>query len=532
VSEGARDTADAVVVGGGPNGLVAAITLADAGWDVTLLEARDKVGGAVSSVERDGWMMDEFSACYPLAVASPVMSRLGLEDHGLEWCRTDVVVAHAGCPEDPVGASVYADVDATAVALADDRRPDGAAWLRLVEQWHHVKEPFLDALLTRWPPVEAGSRLARSVGAADMPRLARFFLLPATRMAEECFVGQRGRMVLLGNAMHADIPPEAPGSGLFGWLMSMLAQDVGFPSPRGGAGMLAAALASRARAAGVEIRTGERVERVDLVDGRAEIVRVAGGVTVRARRAVVADTSAPMLYEELLSEHAVPPRLRHALRDFAWDLPTVKINYRLRATPPWTAADARRAAVVHVGADVDGIVRWSADLATHTVPAKPFALVGQMTTADPTRSPAGTEALWLYTHLPRGVADDASADDLVTRSEAMLDRYAPGWSELVIDRWVQRPSDLAAANANLVGGAVNGGTAQLFQQLFFRPVTGLGGPRTPVDGLYLGSAAIHPGGGVHGACGYLAARQALLDHAWWRRPGTAAAKRLLRRFEF
>ena len=218
-----------------------------------MLEARDKVGGAVSSVERDGWVMDEFSACYPLAVASPVMSRLGLEDHGLEWCLSDVVVSHAGRPDDHTGATIHADVHETAGAFADDRREDGDAWLELVEQWHHVKEPFLDALLTRWPPVEAGSRLARAVGAADM-RDWRGSSSCRRRGWPRCFAGQRGRMVLLGNAMHADIPPDAPGSGLFGWLMSMLAQDVGFPSPRGGAGMLAAALASRARAAGVEIR--------------------------------------------------------------------------------------------------------------------------------------------------------------------------------------------------------------------------------------------------------------------------------------
>jgi len=207
----------------------------------------------------------------------------------------------------------------------------------------------------------------------------------------------------------------------------------------------------------------------------------------------------------------------------------VKLNYRLRSTPPWTATDARRAGVVHAGGGVDDIVRWSADLATQTVPARPFALVGQMSTIDPSRSPDGIEALWLYTHLPRGVTDDASADRLVESFEAVLDGYAPGWRDLVLDRWVQRPSDLAAADANLVGGAVNGGTAQLFQQLVFRPVTGLGGPRTPIDGLYLGSAAIHPGGGVHGSCGDSPRGRPVGDARGWARPGASVLRSVQRR---
>lgn len=523
--------ADAVVVGAGPNGLVAAITLADAGWDVVLLEARDKVGGAVSSVERDGWVMDEFSACYPLAVASPVMVDLDLGAYGLTWRRSDTVVTHVGTPDDQRGVSIYADPARTAAALAGEHPVDGQAWLDLVAQYDRIKGPFLDALLTRWPPVSPVVRLARAWGATDLLALVRFLTLPTTRMGEELFRGQGGRMLLAGNAMHADIPPEAPGSGLFGWLLSMLAQDVGFPSPEGGAGQLAEALASRARAAGVQIRTGAQVEAIAVSGGRAVGVRLADGTRVTARRAVVADTSATALYERLLPSYAVPSSVREGLRTFEWDLPTLKLNYRLSATPAWTAVEARSAGVVHVGRDAGGIVRWSADLATGRVPSSPFALVGQMSTIDPTRSPEGTESLWLYTHLPRGVTDDTSAAQLVERAEEMLEAFAPGFRSLVVDRWVQRPSDLAAADANLVGGAVNGGTAQLFQQLVFRPVVGPGGPRTPVSNLYLGSAAIHPGGGVHGACGHLAAIQALSDHRWWSRPGNAVVRRALRRLD-
>jgi phytoene dehydrogenase-like protein len=174
--------------------------------------------------------------------------------------------------------------------------------------------------------------------------------------------------------------------------------------------------------------------------------------------------------------------------------------------------------VIHLGLDSGGLVRWAADLASGVVPRVPFSLLGQTTTIDPTRSPPGTETVWLYSHLPVGHSDDETASLLADRMMDLLDRFAPGWRGLEIERWVQLPSDLERADTNLVAGAVAGGTAQLHQQLFFRPVLGTGGPRTPIANLYLGSAAAHPGGGVHGACGYLAARAALTDQAWWGRP--------------
>lgn len=507
-----------MIIGAGHHGLVAATVLADAGWDVLVLEGRDRVGGAVTSVIRDGWVMDEFSSCHPLAAASPVLRELGLQDHGLTWRRSEVVLSHAGRAEDDEGAVLHQDADRTAAALDDEVLGDGQAWLDLVGDYQSIKEPLLDLLLTRWPPLEPGARLARAVGATQLSRFVRFLMLPTTRMGQELFQGQRGRMLLAGNAMHADIPPDAPGSGVFGWIMAMLAQDVGFPSPEGGSKMLAEAMASRARAAGARIETGQSVERVVVSGGRALGVVTADGRAVRATRAVVADTSAPALYDRLLPRSAVPSGLRAELDRFAWDLPTVKLNYRLHSTLPWTARTAREAGVLHVGADVAGIVDWSADLSTGRVPRNPFALVGQMSTIDPSRSPEGSQAMWLYTHLPRGMTDDASADQLVGQVEAMLDRFAPGWHEHVIDRWVQRPSDLTSSDPNLGNGAVGGGTQQLFQELIFRPVTGLGGARTHLANLYLGSAAIHPGGGVHGACGYLAARCALGDHRWWGVP--------------
>ena len=522
--------ADAVVIGGGPNGLVAASTLADAGWDVVVLEAADHVGGAVHSESHDGWISDRFSSCYPLGLASPVIRALDLGGHGLRWAHAPTPVTHPLGPDDDTGATIHPDPAITAAGLAAEYPADGDAWLRLVEDYQRIRDPLLDTLLTAWPPVRAGARLARALGSAgELARFARFLALPAHRMGQELFAGRRGRALLAGNAMHADAPLTATVSGTMGWLMAMLAQDVGFPSVEGGAGRLAAAMASRARSSGAELVTGERATWIEVTAGRASAVRTAGGGRVLVRRAVLADVSAPVLYDELLPAATVPAKLRADLQRFGWDLPTVKVNYRLSGPVPWRAAGARTSGVVHLGGDADALVRTGADLETGRVPTAPFLLAGQTTTADPTRSPAGTEALWVYSHLPRGIADDAAADQLAARIDETLEHHAPGFTGLVLDREVQRPGALAAANGNLALGALGGGTSQVFQQLVFRPTVGIGGPRTVVGGVYLGSAAVHPGPGVHGACGWLAARAALADHGGLGRVRRRATSALLGR---
>ncbi|WP_219418975.1 phytoene desaturase family protein [Pseudonocardia nigra] len=526
-------TADAVVIGGGHNGLVAAAVLADAGWDVCLLESTHQVGGAIRSTELyPGFTADLFSAFYPLSAASPVLRSLELEQHGLRWSHAPSVLAHPPRPDGGPAAVLHRDRERTAAGLADHDPRDGDAWLKLCAQWDEIGETFLRTMFTAFPPVRGPVQLLRRIGTAEALRLARFLALPVKRMGEELFASEAGRLLLAGNALHADVPPDAPVSGVFGWLLAMLGQQHGFPTPVGGTGELAAALAARAGAAGADVRTGEHVERIEVSRGRAVAVHTAGGLTVRARRAVIADVNAPDLYRRLLPADAVPARLHADLERFAWDTAVVKVNWALDGPIPWRSREVGEAGTVHVGVDELGMAAWSGDIEARRLPDPPFLLVGQMTTADPAHSPAGTESAWAYTHLPRGMDDDAAADELAKRVDAVLEEFAPGFGARVLDRTVQRPGDLQAADPNLVHGAVNGGSAQLFQQFVFRPVPGLGRPETVVGGLYLGSASAHPGGGVHGVCGWLAARAALGEQGTFgfvRRRVTSAALELVYR---
>jgi phytoene dehydrogenase-like protein len=345
-------------------------------------------------------------------------------------------------------------------------------------------------------------------------------VLPVQQLAEEEFSGAGGPLLLTGAALHTDLAPDSAASGLFGWLLCAVGQQLGFPVPEGGAGRLTAALVARLEARGGRVVCRARVTRVVVRGGRAVAVVTAGGDEVGAGRAVIADVGAPALYRDLVGAEHVPGRVFDGLARFRYDHSTVKVDWALDGPIPWTAAEARRAGTVHVADGMDHFVEASAELARGWIPGRPHLVLGQMGVADPTRSPAGTETAWAYTHVPqrvrgdaggdlKGLWDFAEAEAFADRIEERIERLAPGFRSLIRGRYVATPPLLEAADANLVGGAVNGGSAQLHQQLVFRPIAGLARAETPVRGLYLGSASAHPGGGVHGACGGNAARAAL-----------------------
>jgi len=513
-------TADAVVIGAGPNGLIAANHLADRGWDVVVCEEQPEPGGAVRSgeVTEPGFVHDLYSAFYPLTLASRHIAPLELERYGVNWLSARGVVAHPH--PDGRCALLSMDLEETCASLDAFAPGDGDAWRRLFGLWRRAGPHLVGSLLTPLPPIRPAAGMLAALGPRGLADFARFSLLPARRMAEENFMGEGGGWLIAGNALHADLTPESSGGGMFGWVLCGLGQQHGYPVPEGGAGEITRALVERLRERGGEVICGTPIERIEVRGRRAQAAVAADGRSFKARRAILADCGAPALFLKMLPEDVVPERIRNDLRNYQYDNSTFKVNWALREPIPWSAEDARRASTVHVAEGMNGLTKATTQLAAGEIPERPFLVLGQYSMVDPSRSPQGTETAWAYTHVPqrpradaagelRGDWDGEDAERFADRMEEEVEKLAPGFRRRIVKRHVQTPLYLERHNRNLVGGAINGGTAQLYQQAIFRPFPGLGRPTTPVRGLYLASSSAHPGGGLHGGPGGNAARTAL-----------------------
>ncbi len=515
---------DAVVVGGGPNGLAAALRLAEAGWSVCLLEAADEVGGGARTLEctLPGFRHDFGAAFLPLTVLAPAITGRDLGAYGLRFLHAPLPAAH---PFQGNQAIVLARSAAETAASIDKLHPgDGAAWTALDEAYCDPVELFLRAQMARWPVREMAALARRLGGVQPALGFVRMLLQGAAVVAGR-FESEQARAFLVGPAMHADLPPEAPGTGVYALLLNLLGQRYGMPVAEGGTGAVSAALAAALRDAGGVIATGRRVDRIVVEAGRA-VGAEAGGDAFPARRALIAAVH-PELVVRLAGPESFPAGALEQVRGFRRGVGTFKIDWALDGPVPWGAEECRRAAVLHVGETVRAMSRSAWEAANGLLPARPTLILGQPTLADPSRAPAGKHVLWGYAHVPAAPTGDAlrprargewsrSAEPFLGRVEAAIEAHAPGFRDLVLARRAWTPADLEAADANLVGGDIVTGSFAVDQQLVFRPGPAWWRWGSPVKGLYLASAAVPPGGGVHGACGDLAAAQALADRR--RRP--------------
>jgi len=461
----------AVVIGSGPNGLAAAITMARAGWGVTVHEAADTVGGGVRSEELTlpGFTHDVCSAIHPLGRDSPFFRDLELP---VGWAQPDAPAAHP--LDDGTAVITERSLLATAERLADDRGPYLRVFNRLVSRWSDYEPVVLGPFLPR------PNRLLHAVDLS----VARAGLSSARGLAKR-FRSERARALLAGHAAHSMLPLETRPSGGVGLFLIATAHVFGWGFPRGGSQCLAEALADRLQELGGEIHTASAVDelpRADVVLADVvprELVRIAGD-------------RLPAHYARSLS------RYRHGPGVF-------KLDWALDGPIPWTAADCTRAGTVHLGGTFEEVAESERAPRQGRHAERPYVLLTQPSLFDDTRAPAGKHTAWGYCHVPSG-----SAEDMTDRIEAQVERFAPGFRDLVLARSALGPTDFERRNRNIVGGDINGGLMDL-RQLFFRPVRRLVPYRTPVKGLYLCSSSTPPGGGVHGMCGYSAALTALGD---------------------
>jgi phytoene dehydrogenase-like protein len=462
---------DALVIGSGPNGLAAAIRLAEAGRSVVVLEAASAYGGAVRTEELTlpGFKHDTFSSVYPAGAASPVWGRMPLGDHGLDWVQPEAASAQV-LPEGRA-AVLYRSLERTGSSLDALGPGDGEAWMKFTRPFLDHFDAVRDTMLSGFPPLGGPLRLTAQSPLTTF-ELTRLLTGSAVGLGKRLFTSEGARTWLYSAAAHGDAPADAAGSGIAAFYLNLLGHAVGWPSPRGGASGLSDALVSYLRSLGGSVRLGAAVERIETLGGRVTGVRTAD----EAFEAPL--VIATVMPQALLEMASLNGWYRKALMRFRPGPNTTKLDWALDGPIPWLASEARGAGTVHVGDRSSG-----------------FILVGQQSVADPSRAPAGKHTAWAYTH--------AGLD-----MEAEIERHAPGFRDLILARHELRPEDFEARNPNLIGGDVGGGSYAL-RQVVFRPVPKLSPYTTPVSGLYLGGASTFPGGAVHGVPGDAAARAAL-----------------------
>jgi phytoene dehydrogenase-like protein len=465
---------DAIVVGAGPNGLAAAITLARAGRSVVVHEAADRIGGGMRSeaLTLPDFVHDVCSTIQGTSLASPFIRSLDLARHGLELVHPPVALAHPF--DDGSAVLLHRSIRATADGLG----PDGRAWSALFEPLVRDAPALMAAILG---PVNRPPRHPLL-----MARFGVAALRPAAGLARGRFEGDRARALFAGLAAHGIVDLQRPTTAAFGLVLGVVAHAWGWPLVRGGTQRLADALAAELRSLGGQIVTGSRVTSL---------------AALPPAKAVVFDTG-PQAMAAIAGDR-LSGRYRRRLDGFRYGPGIVKLDWALDGPIPWRAPEVAAAATVHLGGTLEEIATAEADVERGRHPERPFVLLVQATPFDPSRAPAGMHTGWAYCHVPNG-----SDVDMTERIEAQVERFAPGFRDRIVARSVKLSADMEAHDANYVGGDINGGM-QDWRQLFTRPVARWDPYRTPDPGLFLGSSSTPPGGGVHGMSGHLAARSAL-----------------------
>ncbi len=465
--------ADAIVVGSGPNGLAAAIRLAQQGWSVTVLEAAATPGGGVRSQELTlpGYVHDVCSSVYPLTACSPFFRRLPLKEHGLEWVFPPVALANPF--EDGSAAILAKSMDETVRSLGKD----GDSYRRLIERFSVHWEALLEDLL-------APLRFPRHP--FHFWKFGMMAIRSSRGLAHSHFATEHGRIFFAGLAAHSMLPLEFLSTAGFGLLLALSAHAVGWPVARGGAQQLTSSLVSYLASLGGTVITNCLVESLDQLP---------------PARAVLLDVTPRQLLK--LAGARLPDSYRRKLNRFRYGMAAFKLDWALEGPIPWRASECSQAGTIHLGGSLAEICESERSAWQGKFSGKPFVLLSQPSLFDPSRAPAGKHTAWAYCHAPNGYKED------VTEAiEAQIERFAPGFGKLVLARSVLKPFDLEQHNPNLVGGDIAGGASTL-SQFFLRPTAGL--YRTPIKGTYLCSSSTPPGAGVHGMCGYFAAEAALAD---------------------